>query len=64
MLRKDIWFCTVNGTLYYGLCNVGEPPHVVGQGQSVKQVLRRFRRRKNLELVSVGICPPDMLGLE
>ena len=64
ILQKDIWFCRHNGVLYYGLCNTGDPPHVVKRTQSVKATFDKFKKIKNLEFVSVGICPPDMLGLE
>lgn len=64
ILQKDIWFSRYKNVLYYGLCNPGEPPHVVKRTSSVKATLNKFKTIKNLELVSVGICPPDMLGLE
>lgn len=63
-IQKDIWFSRHNGDLYYGLCNHGEPPHQVKRADSVKATFDKFKKIKNLEFVSVGICPPDMLGLE
>lgn len=64
MIQKDIWFCRHNGFLYYGLANVDDYPYLVKRVDSVRAALDRFRTIKNLEFVTVGICSPDMLGLE
>ena len=61
----DVWFANYDGYLWMTAAPHGEPPTVdpLRVTDGIASALK-FVRQKGNKIVEVGICPPDMLGLE
>lgn len=63
----DLWFSRYNDRIYVVSARHDEAPtfrpRALKPGDSVTNVIRRYKN-KNLNVVQVGILPPDMIGLE
>jgi hypothetical protein len=63
----DVWFCRQDGTLYYATARHDEPPtrapYRAKPSVRANDILKRMVE-KGYKIDTVGICPPDMLGLE
>ena len=67
MEHVDVWFCRYDDELYCGIADYDEPPKKVVKVRSsdtAAMVLRRAKNSGKYEIMQVGICSPEMLGLE
>lgn len=61
--RREVWFARWNEQLYVGLNIPDRDIHLIKEMPSVEAAMKPLRA-KNIDIVSVGICPPEYLGLE
>lgn len=62
-MRYDVWFCRYEGKLLYAVVSHGNEPDYPREAGSVKRVLDAIKSNAH-EIASVGILPPEYLGLE
>jgi len=63
-LKYDVWFTRLEDQLYVSIAHEDEPP--MGKTKPCSSVGRVYQwmRERNKEIATVGIVPPDALGLE
>jgi hypothetical protein len=64
-MQIDVWFANHDGYLWVISAPHGEEPREfpLRVSGTVSDAVNYFRKNGN-KVVEVGICPPDMLGLE
>jgi hypothetical protein len=64
-MKIDVWFARYDDHLWMAIAPHGEePPNPAVRVSSATKALQRVRWTKDMELEQVGICYPEMLGLE
>lgn len=59
----DIWFTRHDNRLYFAVAKTGEEPAAARRTKSVHSVYA-VMKNGDYEIATVGIVPPDFLGLE
>lgn len=64
MKHVDLWFTRIGNKYYAATAEPGEAP--VKQGIITKHPVRLIRKikSKGIKIVQIGICTPDMLGID
>ena len=64
MAGREVWLSRHEDKLYFVYSKPGEAPTM--KPRQIKSVEQAYRplRAKGIEILQVGICPPDMIGLE
>ncbi len=64
MRQVELWFTRIGDQYYASTSEPGEAPEK--QGMKIRSPVRLMRKikSKGIEIVQVGICTPDMLGLD
>lgn len=60
---KDVWFAQHKGKLYMAVGVLDTAPQRAVRVLSVHSGLAKVRK-KNVQIANIGICSPEMLGLE
>ena len=63
-MNVDLWFSRYEGKLFFVFCEADEAPQFMpNETPSVHKVIQHAKEN-GYTLSSVGILPPEMLGLE
>lgn len=62
-MKCDVWFTRLDGQLYVSVAEPDEPPFSTKRAASVARVFQVLKA-KGKTVATVGIAPPEMIGLE
>jgi hypothetical protein len=62
-MDRDVWFCRYDGQLFVSLAGIGKPPGPPNKASSVSKVYS-WLRQQGFKVASVGIIPPEAVGLD
>ena len=63
-MEKDVWFSRLDDQLYVAIVPAGDAPDKPPVRCSNVNKVYRWLKDKGHTVATVGIVPPDMLGLE